>query len=196
MYRAELMRSAVTEPDMDLRAAAFEILVPSAPDAELARFARAEIDRVESWKVRAAIAALVAKADPEAAFEFLARELDVRSTHGAYEARILPLIAATQDPRAPALLEALARDASRPDEARVSAVRELGRRADDADAVATLCDLLESPRFRVRREVLQALTRLRDSRTRAALTRFRDTTAIERDRYAAEDALARITTAP
>jgi hypothetical protein len=48
----------------------------------------------------------------------------------------------------------------------------------------------------VRREALQVLTKLRDPRTRDALERFRDSTCIDSERRAADDALARMSSGP
>jgi hypothetical protein len=188
--RRALMDSASRDADPDVRAAAFEMLCDYAPDAELDRFARAEAMHVESSKVRGAVADLVAKCEADASFDWLAGQLGDISLQGALEAHILGKIAATQDPRRVALLVAWARDETKPDEARVVAVRQLGRVKDDASVRDTLSGLLESPRFRVRRAAIAALGVLRDPRTRAALEHFRAQTSVDTEKRAADDALA------
>jgi aminopeptidase N len=192
--RSMLMKLGCLDPDMDVRAVAFELLADYSPDPQLARFGREELERVESWRVRGAIATLIAKADPDDAHDWLVQQLEVRSAHGSYEARILATLAATQGELATDLLVAWARDEAKPDEARVAAVRELGRIQGNDVVRETLCELLHTSRFRVRREALAALGVLHDGRTRPALERFREQSRIDIERRAAEDALARIAT--
>jgi aminopeptidase N len=187
-----LMERASLDADPEVRAVGFELLAGCAEGEDLIGFAQAELERVDSWRVRAAIAALIAKADPDHAWDRLTGELEVGSAHGMYEARILATIAATQGERAHDLLIAWARDESKPDEARIAAVRALGRIEGNEVVRKTLCELLDSPRMRVRRETLTALGVLRDGRTRPALEEFRRASRIDLERYAAEDALTRI----
>jgi aminopeptidase N len=190
--RADLMAAASHDPDVDVRVAAFEMLCDYAADPELDRFAREEAKRVESTRLRGALADLVAKSEGDAAFDWLAGELSQDTVHGAYEARILGKLASTHDPRTRDILEAWARDETKPDEARVVAVRALGGFKDDARACDALCALLESPRFRVRRAAIESIASSRDPRARTALEKFRDATSVEIERRSAEDALARL----
>ncbi len=190
--RGDLMKAASDDPDVDVRVAAFEMLCDYSADPELDRFAREETKHVESTRLRGALADLIAKFEGDAAFDWLSGELAESTVHGAYEARILGKLALTHDPRTRDILDAWARDETKPDEARVVAVRALGGIKNDARACDALCSLLESPRFRVRRAAIDSIAASRDPRARTALEKFRDATSVDIERRAAEDALARL----
>lgn len=193
--RAELVRAASRDADLGVRLAALESLRSFAPDADLARFAHAELAHASGWKVRGALAALVVRHEPGSAFAFLAHELEAGSAHGTYEAAVLKELGSTGDPRAHAILVDWVRDATKPDAARAVAVRTLSRpRLNDEDARTAIIELLDSPRVRLRREAIAALNFSSDPSSRSALERFIRTSLIPSERRAAEKALAHTAT--
>ena len=188
--RASLARCVETDVDRRVRVAALETASLLPPDAEWWRRADELLPRAEGWTMRGAVAGLRAAAAPEKAFDFLVGELEQqRSAHGRYESHVLSLLARLDDPRARAILLTWALDASRPDAARVVAIRELVRRGADVDARDAVITLLESPRFRVARAAIDALAHLGDATSRSALEARARATTLGRERREIERAL-------
>ena len=189
--RVALARAASRDAEAAVRVAALEALGPPGPDRALANLAAREIEAGWSWATIAAAAGLSRRAEPEGAYERLERLLARPSPHGVLAARLVPEIADTGDPRAPALLRALAADPAAEDAPRAAAITALAARARGSRADAPLfASLLDSPSPRVRREAIAALALLRDPEGLDALARLHARSVLPTERRAIEAALA------
>ncbi|MDZ4772155.1 MAG: M1 family aminopeptidase [Planctomycetota bacterium] len=187
--RELFLYSARHDVDRGVKIAAFKALRSSGRDSEIFGFAEAALARSRGWILRGEIVGLMAKSRPDEAFEFLLRQLETRSAHGVFEARMLAELFATKDARARDVLLNWLRDSSKPDASRAVAVRELARSHLRENELEAVIELLESPRIRMRREALAALATSQDSRAKAALERHAGSNPSAIERVAVDAAL-------
>jgi aminopeptidase N len=200
--RDHLCDAAANDPEARVRVAALESLKSFDADAKLADFALAQYRAGYSWNTMASAAGLYRKQHPDGAYEWLAGELAVRSPHGELESRLIAEIAdlaagsataaVSGNPRAIALLRAIAKDESEAESARVAAVRALGRIGRGQPEVrAELGALLATRSWRLRRETIASLGAFADPESAALLESYYRTTVFPTERRAIESFLER-----
>lgn len=194
VVRRALVLRAVNDDDVRVRAAALRALASIGPDPELEAIARHVRALPPSWNVLAAACALFASSDresPARAFDDLAADLDPPSPHGVRKAHVLAEIAKLKDDRVLSLCARIAGDAREPDSVRIVAVKALAERGrGDALVRRELLGLLDTDRWRLRREVIPALGALHDPEARARLERRWVETPFDMEKRAIEAALA------
>jgi aminopeptidase N len=168
--RQALEERVRVDADEQVRAAALVALEPYAPDPALAEAAQREFERARDPLLKEAALRLVVLADPARAAGRARAALEIDSAHGAWRARALSVLALVDGDDVRATLLAVATDAQEADLPRCAAARELARIAPAERATRdALAELLHSPRWRVRMEVIAALGRLGDETARAEL---------------------------
>ncbi len=189
--KGTLVNLAASDPDPAVRAAAFRSLEACGEDADVADFARAEVQRNASYAaVGAALGALV-RAEPGDGFARLEAEWRTPSPHGERSARVLTEIVRLGDPRALDLMRSVALDETLPDAPRRVAIAELGRvAATNAKARAALISVLESRRGHLRREAIGALSSAVTPEVRTRLELLERSAVDGRERAAIERLLA------
>jgi HEAT repeat protein len=178
-----LRAAALEERDVRARVAVLEALGSLGPDEGRASLAEDVFAEGQSYAVRAAAAALLCRADPPRAFEFVTRGLALPSPHDALAARLLGVLARLDDPRVVETLRACATDRSRAPTARVAAVEALAGLATQRSWSAhELAALLGEPSFSLRQAVVAALTTIGDASAQRSLAEYypRSRTALER----------------
>ncbi|MBK7874394.1 MAG: hypothetical protein IPJ77_01320 [Planctomycetes bacterium] len=200
--RAELSALASSDERSAIRCAALDALRPQGPDAELARFARAQYDAAWSWNTMAHAAALFAAARPAGAFAWLRDERAKDSPHGVLEAQLVTALGASADPTVPASavraeLLRTAFDESEHEGVRASAVNALaGRVAKETALARELLGLLDARGHRLRQAVIRALGANPDRAVRAALRARWDRAPLALERHVIQEALERRPTEP
>ncbi len=179
------------DADPRVRAIAWRALESAAPDAALAELARAELERVASYEAAAAAWGLLARLRPEDAQERAERALERPSPHGEWAARVLVEVGRLDAPWCLDVLRRFARDEAAPDAARRAAIVLLGPHAKSNPEVRRdLLAVLDSPRVRLRRDAIAALSKALTPEVRARLKEHARTATHELERHAIEDALA------
>jgi aminopeptidase N len=181
--RAALARAACDDEAPRVRAAALRALAPPGPDADLVPLAERAFYSEPSYAGRGAAAALLCRAAPERAFEFLGAGLEQGSPHDELAAVLLRELALLQDARVPAELWRWAADPSLAPTARAVAVDGLAGTARELALCSRfLVPFLEEPSFHLRTAAVRALARCGDVGARRALRAYypRARTAEER----------------
>lgn len=161
---------AQRDASLEVRCMALEALAAFAPDSALASFANQRFGDAPSWSVKAAAAALYARAAPKEARRWLVERLVIESPQQRLRADLLTTLGGLPDKEVDELLLRWAKDRQAAEGVRVAAIAALGRRRPrDGEIGAELGALLTARERPVRLAVLEALARRSDERSRSAL---------------------------
>jgi aminopeptidase N len=190
--REALTGAALDDPEPRVRGAALQALRAFGRDAGLANLAEEIFHDAPTYRVMAAAAGLVCRAEPERAFEFLVQGLERESPHGVLAGYLAQHLAELPDARAPAELRRLAGDGWLAPSARAAAVDGLAlttrERPESARLVASL---LDEESFHLRRAAVRALAGFDDPGSRRALRDYYPRARTAEERRMIETRLAR-----
>src|SRR5262249_43423350 len=143
------------------------------PDPALARLAEDLFYSGPSYQVMGAAAALLCRAAPERAFEFLTAGLELESPHDVLAGILLRQLAVLPDPRVPAELRRWAAEPSLAPTARAVAVECLaGVQREQLETSRFLVPFLADDSFHLRLATLRTLASLGDVGARRALADY------------------------
>jgi aminopeptidase N len=185
--RAALLEAARSDPTPAVRAAALRALAKLGPGDELEALGRGAFEEGQSWQVMAAAAELVAAAHPAEARAFLIEALEIDSPHDVLREQLLTTLAGLDGEGVVDDLAAWAFDPTASPHARAAAVRALGTRGRAHTAVRRkLVELLDTPWYHLRSDVIEALGALDDPRAVRALVEWYPRCVDDRQRRAVE----------
>ena len=194
--RAALERAALEDSDLRVRRAALESLAIWSPDGELADLAQRVFDERASWATMGAAARLRVAADPKTGLAWVRARLTESTPNEILRRHLLSALGGLPSDGATQELRRWLKDRGALEEVRAEAARQLARRAAGSSSAARqlraeLISFLDTDQGRLRRALVDSLSRIREDDVRAALATYRDATVHDRERRVIEAALAR-----